>query len=424
MSYPGCMVVHMFDMIVEAELDLGSLLASLDHERRRVEARVAEVVAEADRRAAYAADGHASVTGWCRAGARWSTNEALVHLRLGRLMFASPAVAAAAHGGLVGVAQLHALARAFANPRCGGQLLHVIDLLIEHAQHLSFDEFNLVVRRWEMLADADGAFRDEESTHRDRTAQIVLNDGGVHVRARGGSAQGVLISEIFQRFVDAEFVSDWADTVAAHGDDACAALMPRTHAQRRFDAFHHIFLAAASTPPAAQAPEPVVNIVVTLETLEAAVGHAAVGHAAVGHASSPCHAAPDPLWSRSETTNGTLLAPNDILAAALIGHIRRVVVDSAGVIIDLGRKRRLFTGNQRQAVLMSSARCIWPGCDQSSGRCQADHLREWQHNGATNLANAAPLCSRHNRWKSRGYSTHRDSNGYWHTHRPDGSEIT
>ena len=331
MSYPGCMVVHMFDVIVEAELDLRSLLTSLDHERRRVEARVAEVVAEADRRAAYAADGHASVTGWCRAGARWSTNEALVHLRLGRLMFASPAVAAAAHGGLVGVAQLHALARAFANPRCGGQLLHVIDLLIEHAQHLSFDEFNLVVRRWEMLADADGAFRDEESTHRDRTA----------------------------------------------------------------------------------------NIVVTLETLEAAVGHAAVGQA-----SSPCHAAPDPLWSRSETTNGTLLAPNDILAAALIGHIRRVVVDSAGVIIDLGRKRRLFTGNQRQAVLMSSARCIWPGCDQPSGRCQADHLHEWQHNGATNIANAAPLCSRHNRWKSRGYSTHRDSNGYWHTHRPDGSEIT
>ena len=419
MSYPGCMVVHMFDVIVVAELDLGSLFASLDRERRRVEARLAELVAEAHRRATYAADGHASVASWCRAGARWSTNEASVHLRLGRLMFASPTVAAAAHDGLVGVAQLHALARAFANPRCGGQLLHVIDLLIEHAQHLSFDEFNLVVRRWEMLADADGAFRDEEATHRDRTANIGLSDGGVDVRAHGASAQGVLISEIFQRFVDAEFVSDWADTVAAHGDAACAALMPRTHAQRRFDAFHHIFLAAASTPPAAQAPEPVVNIVVTLETLEAAVGQAVAGQAA-----SPSRAASDPLWSRSETTNGTLLVPNDILAAALIGHIRRVVVDSAGVIIDLGRKRRLFTGNQRQAVLMTSARCIWPGCDQPSGRCQADHLHEWQHNGATNIANAAPLCSRHNRWKSRGYSTHRDSNGYWHTHRPDGSEIT
>lgn len=413
------MVVHMFDVIVVAELDLGSLFASLDRERRRVEARLAELVAEAHRRATYAADGHASVASWCRAGARWSTNEASVHLRLGRLMFASPTVAAAAHDGLVGVAQLHALARAFANPRCGGQLLHVIDLLIEHAQHLSFDEFNLVVRRWEMLADADGAFRDEEATHRDRTANIGLSDGGVDVRAHGASAQGVLISEIFQRFVDAEFVSDWADTVAAHGDAACAALMPRTHAQRRFDAFHHIFLAAASTPPAAQAPEPVVNIVVTLETLEAAVGQAVAGQAA-----SPSRAASDPLWSRSETTNGTLLVPNDILAAALIGHIRRVVVDSAGVIIDLGRKRRLFTGNQRQAVLMTSARCIWPGCDQPSGRCQADHLHEWQHNGATNIANAAPLCSRHNRWKSRGYSTHRDSNGYWHTHRPDGSEIT
>jgi len=220
----------MFDTTMESELELGSLFASLDRERRCVEARLAEVVAEADRRATYAADGHASVTSWCRARARWSTNEASVHLRLGRLIFASPTVAAAAHEGLVGVAQLHTLARAFSNPRCGGQLLHVIDLLIEHAQHLSFDEFNLVVRRWEMLADVDGAFRDEESTHRDRTAQIGLNDGGVHVHARGASAQGVVISEIFQRFVDAEFVSDWADTVATHGDAACATLMPRTHA--------------------------------------------------------------------------------------------------------------------------------------------------------------------------------------------------
>jgi hypothetical protein len=100
-----------------------------------------------------------------------------------------------------------------------------------------------------------------------------------------------------------------------------------------------------------------------------------------------------------------------------------VVVDSAGVIIDLGRKRRLFTGNQRQAVLMNSSRCFWPGCEQPSGRCQADHLNEWQHNGVTNIANAAPLCARHNRWKARGFAIARDANGYWHTYRPNGTEI-
>ncbi len=149
------------------------------------------------------------------------------------------------------------------------------------------------MRRWELLADTDGSFHDHEASHRDRTANITLNDGRVDVNAHGGSAQGVTI----------------------------------------------------------------------------------MGSSNVWSSSQP-QAATDPRWSRSQTTNVNLLSPNDILAAALIGHIRRVVTDSAGVIINMGRKRRLFTGNQRQAVLMGSPRCIWPGCDQTSGQCQADHLHE------------------------------------------------
>lgn len=407
---------------INADTDLehlAQLFAQLDGERRRLEAQLATVVNEVDRRALYAVDGHATVKGWCRAQRRWSTSEALSSVRVGRLLHASSAVAIAAAAGKLGVAQLQALARGFANPRCGAQLLDVVELLVEHAQHLSFDEFSLVMRRWEMLADADGTFRDHEAADRDRTASIVVGDVAVDIRARGGSAQGVSIMEIFQRFVDEEFAIDWAATLDAHGDAACPALMPRTDAQRRFDAFHRVFLAAASTSASAQAPEPVVNIIITLETLEAAVVHAAGGP----NSPTPSSATPDPRWWRSETSNGTLLSPNDVLAAALIGHIRRVVVDSAGVIIDLGRKRRLFTGNQRQAVLLGSSRCIWPGCEQPSGRCQADHLHEWQHNGVTNIANAAPLCARHNRWKARSFATARDVNGYWHTYRPNGTEI-
>jgi hypothetical protein len=404
--------------------ELVSLFAQLDGDRQRIEAQLATVVNEVERRGLHALDGHATVKGWCRALGRWSTAEAHTSARIGRLLHASPAAAEAASAGVLGVAQLQALARGFANPRCGDQLLLVIDLLIEHAQQLSFDEFNLVMRRWEMLADADGSFRDHEAAHRGRTASVKVTDGSVDIRAQGGSAQGVSIKEIFQRYVDAEFELDWAATVAQYGDGACPALMPRTDAQRRFDAFHRVFLAAASTSSDAQPPEPVVNIITTLDTLEDAVVRAAgATHARQERQTGPTSPGEDPWRWRAETTNGDLLSPNDILAAALIGHVRRVVVDSAGVIINLGRKRRLFTGNQRDAVLMGSARCIWPGCVQPSGRCQADHLHEWQYNGSTNIANAAPLCAHHNRWKARGYATTRDANGYWHTYRPNGTEI-
>jgi hypothetical protein len=66
-----------------------------------------------------------------------------------------------------------------------------------------------------------------------------------------------------------------------------------------------------------------------------------------------------------------------MLAAVLTGHVRRVVFDAAGVVIDLGRRSRLFTGSSSDAVMLGDRWCLWPGCDQRSGRCQADHTQPW-----------------------------------------------
>jgi hypothetical protein len=66
---------------------------------------------------------------------------------------------------------------------------------------------------------------------------------------------------------------------------------------------------------------------------------------------------------------------------------------------------------------------VWPGCPIATGRCQTDHVQDWQHQGTTTPGNGAPLCGRHNRYKTRGYRIWRDPQGRWHTYRPDGSEI-
>ena len=52
---------------------------------------------------------------------------------------------------------------------------------------------------------------------------------------------------------------------------------------------------------------------------------------------------------RCSTLSGKPSDPHDALGAALIGHVRRVVFDSRGVVIDMGRTSRLFTGTARQA---------------------------------------------------------------------------
>ena len=108
----------------------------------------------------------------------------------------------------------------------------------------------------------------------------------------------------------------------------------------------------------------------------------------------------------------------------MAGHVRRVVFDSAGTVIDLGRKRRLFTGPAADAVRLATPVCAHKGCGVSARRCELDHLVDWQHDGDTDQHNAAPRCRTHHRAKERGFRVWRDDGGQWHTYRPDGSEVT
>jgi hypothetical protein len=219
-----------------------------------------------------------------------------------------------------------------------------------------------------------------------------------------------VIESVLERFEQAEFDADWAATVRAHGEAACAALMPRTAAQRRADAVVAIFERAAASPAGSTPAVPLVNIVVDVHTLAEALG---------GATSTDI----DPRDRRCETTGGRLLPPSDVVAAMWWGRVRRVVVDPTGVVIDLGRTRRLFTGAAREAVMLQTHRCVAAGCTVPVARCEADHVLPWRDGGPTDQRNAAPLCGHHNRWRSNGHRVWRDHAGYWHTSRPDGTEI-
>jgi hypothetical protein len=127
---------------------------------------------------------------------------------------------------------------------------------------------------------------------------------------------------------------------------------------------------------------------------------------------------------RCETTSGIPVTPDDVLRAALAGHVRRVVYDSDGVVNNMGRKRRLFTGAAAEALRLATPSCGHRGCIVTGRRCQLDHLDEWQDDGRTDQTNGAPRCPSHHRAKRRGFRVWRDDDGHWHTYRPDGTEIT
>jgi hypothetical protein len=107
----------------------------------------------------------------------------------------------------------------------------------------------------------------------------------------------------------------------------------------------------------------------------------------------------------------------------LHGRIRRVVFGAGGVVVDQGRLRRLFEGAMREAVMLHSPTCIFPGCDRPASWCQADHLQPWSTGGSTSTSNGGPTCAKHNLLRNQGYTVWRDPDGVYHTYHPDGHEI-
>ena len=392
----------------------------LELQRRRIEAETAAVVAVADARGVYRDDGHLTVKGWLRANANWSAVDVSTMRRVVALCESCPAVGEALLAGHIGRAQVIELARAHSNPRCGERLGEVIGLLLDNAEHLSFEDFRTVVRRWEHLADADGALDDAETNHVNRTAGVHEVNGCVDLHASGG--RPLVAAEmmgIFERFVEDEFRADVAARTELYGPDAPASLLPRTDAQRRFDALLKIFRTAGSMPAGARAPEPVVNIVCDVATFETILAR---------HRLVPF---PDDLplidlaRARCETDSGIVVPPEHVLQAALQGHVRRVIVDGNGVILDMGRKRRLFKGAARVAAKLMACHCGHPGCTISAHFAEVDHLDEWgRDGGSTDVVNSNIKCKGHNPLKHRlGLVDRRSKSGQVVTFRRDGTPM-
>lgn len=94
-------------------------------------------------------------------------------------------------------------------------------------------------------------------------------------------------------------------------------------------------------------------------------------------------------------SNGVDLAMPSIRRLMCDGTIVPVIVDANGVVLDVGRTRRLATKAQRRALRAMYATCGIPGCRVAFDHCQPHHIQPWEHGGSTDLVNLFPLCSRH-----------------------------
>ena len=96
-------------------------------------------------------------------------------------------------------------------------------------------------------------------------------------------------------------------------------------------------------------------------------------------------------------TTGHLLPITDIHRLARTSTLARIIMNSSGQILDMGRKTRLATPAQRRAILTRYDTCWIKGCPLPASMCQIDHIDNWSDGGRTDLARLGPACQFHNR---------------------------
>jgi hypothetical protein len=326
----------------------------------------------------------------------------------------------------IGAGQVDLLADTHQHRVAGECFAEFAALLVDHAEHLEHREFATVIQHIIATADPDGTF-DIQLFHQDRrTASVTEHDGAVNVHASGGDPLRVAeMKAVFDRAVNTEFDDDCEHRRRLHGDGALAHPLPRSADQRRFDAMYQIFIASVTVPANGKRPEPLVNFVIDPTTgLESLVRHGMLElDETEEEAATPGDI--DPLRRRCATTTGTPVHLDVVVRAMIHGNVRRVIVDTHDVVINLGRTQRLFTGKARDTAQLLAVRCGHRGCDVPSQFCDIDHLDEWAaHGGHTDQTNALPLCGVHDRWKHRQrLRGRRDRHGHIHLITPDGTVI-
>ncbi len=93
---------------------------------------------------------------------------------------------------------------------------------------------------------------------------------------------------------------------------------------------------------------------------------------------------------------GLELPLDRIRALCELADIVPALLDDQGVVLKLGRTRRLANRHQRRALRAMYRHCPVPGCSVPVGRCEPHHVVSWTgEHGTTDLELLVPLCKHH-----------------------------
>jgi hypothetical protein len=186
------------------------------------------------------------------------------------------------------------------------------------------------------------------------------------------AVDGTIFLDELRRREQAMFEADWAQARDEHGDGATADQLPRSAEQRRADALTEMARRSASLSDGVVPAAPLFTVV--------------VGYGAF---SNLC-----------ELADGTVVHPGQLIPHLSEADIERIVFDGPSRVIDVGVRRRFFTGALRRAIEVRDRHCQHPsGCDVPAELCEIDHSVPYSRGGLTTQDNGRCYCPVHNRQK-------------------------
>jgi hypothetical protein len=111
--------------------------------------------------------------------------------------------------------------------------------------------------------------------------------------------------------------------------------------------------------------------------------------------------------------DGTRITAGEVRRLACNAGIIPAVLGGKSEVLDLGRMRRLYTAQQKQAMAIGHPECRAEGCTIPAAWCEGHHFSQsWVDGGKTDLKDGKLLCSwHHNRAHDSRYLAKLTPNG-------------
>ncbi len=340
---------------------LSDRLREMSSVRERLEAEYVRLIGDWDRWQAWAVDGSLSPSAWLAHHTPVTTPAAKRSVRCARLVRTHDGVSDALSAGTVSVAHVEHLARAEARGRSDVFRDHE-GTLVEAASQMSEDDFGMVVKRWQSMADDHLGRASARHMFENRYLHLSTTFAGAVV------VDGMLDPEAgakLQAALESRTTPDPADDPK-----------PRSAAQLRVDALIDL-VDEADTGSATSRSSRVrtsVNVVVDLPTLQ-------------GDDWTP--------RSRAELVGIGPVARETVSRLLCDSNVTRVVTAGPSQVLDVGRSTRFVSEPQRTALVVRDRSCVFPSCSRDHRWCDAHHLTFYETDPRTDLENLVLLCRRH-----------------------------